>query len=83
MPAMRNRVLERGFRRADLSALQGLERLAKRGACQPGFIAPQLISIDTRAAFLEPHWKLFWPVSISFTPQPTGTVRRSNLDRTG
>jgi hypothetical protein len=80
---MRNLVLERGFRRADLSALQRFERLAKRRACQFGFIAPQLISIDTRAAFLEPNWSLFWPVSTSFTPQPTGTIRRSNLDRTG
>lgn len=83
MPAMRNRVLERGFRRADLPSLQGLERLAKRCACQFGFIAPLLICIHTYAAFLEPHWTRFWPVSTSFTPQPTDTVRRSNLDRIG
>jgi len=56
MPAVRNLVLERRFRRADLSALQRVERLAKRRACQPGLITPPLIRIEVRAAFLELHW---------------------------
>ena len=56
MPAVRNLVLERRFRRADLSALQGVERLAKRSARQSGRITPSLIHIDARAVFLEPHW---------------------------
>lgn len=56
MPAVRNLVLERRFRRADLSALQRVERLAKRRASQPGLITPPLIRIDVRAFFLELHW---------------------------
>ena len=55
MPAVRNLVLERRVRRADLSALQGIERLAKRRARQPRPIAPPLISIDVRSVSLEPH----------------------------
>lgn len=55
MPAMRNLVLERRLRRADLSALQGVECLAKRRAFQPGRIATPLICIDERVVFLEPH----------------------------
>jgi len=78
MPVVRNLVLERRFRRADLSALQGVERLAKRSARQSGRITPSLILFDVRAVFLEPHWTLkFWPASTSFTPQPTDTVMRS------
>jgi hypothetical protein len=61
MPAVRNLVLERGFRRASLSALQGVERLAKRRACQPGRIAPPVICIDGRVVFLEPHWTPILP----------------------
>ncbi|MCZ0813210.1 MAG: hypothetical protein ACQEVT_10395 [Pseudomonadota bacterium] len=45
MPAMRYLVLERRFRRADLSALQGVERLAKRGARRSGLISQPLIRI--------------------------------------
>ncbi len=56
MPAVRNHVLERRFRRADLSPLQGVERLAKRRASQPGLIAEPLTSIGVRAVFLEPYW---------------------------
>ena len=58
MPAMHHRLLERRFRRADLSALQGVERLAKRSARQSGRITPSLILFDVRADFLEPHWTL-------------------------
>ena len=84
MPAVRNPVLERRVRRADLSTLQGIERLAKRRARQLRVIAPPLIRIDLRAVFLEPHWTpKFRPASTSFTLQPTDTVRRSPSGRTG
>lgn len=52
---MRNRVLERRFRRTHLSALQGFERLAKRRFRHTRRIASPLIRNDARAAFLEPH----------------------------
>lgn len=52
MPAMRCLVLERRLWRADLPALQGVERLAKRNAGQPGRISPPLIRIGARAIFL-------------------------------
>lgn len=56
MPAMRNLVLERRFRRTDLPALQGVERLAECRARQPGRISPPLIPTGVRAFFREPHW---------------------------
>lgn len=58
MPAVRNLVLERRVRRADLSALQGAESLAECRARQPGLIAPPMIRIGARAIFLEPRWIL-------------------------
>jgi hypothetical protein len=36
-----------------MSPLQGVERLAKRRDCQNGRIAPPLICIDLRVAFIE------------------------------
>jgi transglutaminase-like putative cysteine protease len=53
---MRYPVLERRLRRTDLPALQGLERLEKCGARQPGCIPASLIPIGAPAVFLEPHW---------------------------
>lgn len=55
MPAMRCLVLERRLWRADLPALQGIERLANRNAGQPGRISPPLIRIGARVIFLAPH----------------------------
>lgn len=51
MPAMRYLVLERRFRRTDLSTLQGVERLAKRGARRFGRVAQTLICIGARAIY--------------------------------
>ncbi|MCU9848965.1 hypothetical protein OEZ60_13220 [Defluviimonas sp. WL0024] len=56
MPAMQCVVLERRFRRTDLPALQGVERLEERRARQPGRISPPLIPVDARAVLLEPYW---------------------------
>ncbi|SDL75906.1 Transglutaminase-like enzyme, putative cysteine protease [Aliiruegeria lutimaris] len=49
-------VLERGFRRTDLPALQGVERLAERRVRQPGRISPPLIPTGARSVFLAAYW---------------------------
>ena len=83
MPAMRNFVLERRFRRADLPTLQGAERLADRRARQPGLISSPVTLVDQRPISLEPYWTQLWPVSTSFTQRPTDTVTRFLWSPTG
>ena len=75
MPAMQDIVLERRLRRADLPSLQGVERVAKRRACQPRCISAPLTRIEahpTGASFCLSHF---------VTPQPTetGQVNRASI----